>query len=362
MTNYGSCLVSMKSLTLIFFVFHSTLSVCLLRYVRFRDVKVMYAAPAALFVGELVKIGLSVIFLSWESKSVKKALKLIYVGTVIEWRECLKASVASACYVFQNLLYYYSISYLDATLLLVTQQIKILTTALFAVLLLKKRLSLVQWSSMVVLIFGIILVQWKVEKKAAGVVENNTTTASSVEGTTVFLSTTTPYYPLPNPLNLSPGIIGLIMVLIASILSGFTGIYLEKMFKNSTLSLWTRNFQLAVFSIPLLLCLAMITDYDQITNGGLFNGFDTWVFAVSFVFGVHGLIVALLLKHASSILKCFASGFVIAMTSIVSIFLFNKWPSYLFVIGTLIILVAVFLYSNFPYKQKTIVLGKIRPV
>uniref|UniRef100_A0A0N5A2S6 UDP-galactose translocator n=1 Tax=Parastrongyloides trichosuri TaxID=131310 RepID=A0A0N5A2S6_PARTI len=344
-------LLPLKTFSILFFIFHGTLSICMLRYVRFRKIDHMFIAPVALMVGEIVKILLSLTFLSYENKSLTSAGKIIYVETVINWKSFLKTSIPAFCYAIQNLLYYYAISYLDATLLLILQQIKILTTAFFSVILLKKKLSSIQWLSMIVLIFGIILVQIKVSSIKSSLIFQNSTLINSNNSNNI-LETTTHYYPLPNYFNIPPQLIGLIMVLIGTTVAGFVGTFLEKMFKSNVTSIWARNFQLSVFSIPIHLITAYVSEYNKISSYGLFVGFDHFVILMAFIFGVHGMVVAMLLKHASSILKCFASGFVITLTAIVSIFLFDKWPSYLMIIGTLVILVAVYMYSNYPSKAK----------
>uniref|UniRef100_A0A0K0F250 UDP-galactose translocator (inferred by orthology to a human protein) n=1 Tax=Strongyloides venezuelensis TaxID=75913 RepID=A0A0K0F250_STRVS len=339
-------LIPIKTLSILFFIFHGTLSVCMLRYVRFRKVEYMFIAPVALMTGEFFKIFLSIIFLTIENSSLINAAKILHLETMINWKSFLKTSIPAFCYAIQNLLYYYAISYLDATLLLVLQQIKILTTAFFTVILLKRKLSTIQWLSMVVLIVGIILVQIKFPNiKNSNTVYNSTNVNNTIE-------TTSHYYPLPNPFHIPPQIIGLIMVLTGTTIAGFVGTFLEKLFKSSVTSIWARNFQLSIFSIPVHLTTAFLSEYNKISTHGLFIGFDYWVILMAFIFGVHGMVVAILLKHASSILKCFASGFVIILTALVSIALFDKWPSYLMIFGTLVIFVAVYMYTQYPYRSK----------
>lgn len=61
-----------------------------------------------------------------------------------------------------------AITYLDAATFQVTYQLKILTTALFAVLLLGKRLQWLQWVSLVLLMAGVALIQLQDKPKDEG--------------------------------------------------------------------------------------------------------------------------------------------------------------------------------------------------
>jgi len=62
-------------------------------------------------------------------------------------------------YTIQNNLLYVAVTHLDAATTQVTYQLKILTTALFAVTMLHVRLTVMQWVSLVLLLIGVTLVQ-----------------------------------------------------------------------------------------------------------------------------------------------------------------------------------------------------------
>ena len=73
--------------------------------------------------------------------------------------ETLKLLIPSGLYTLQNNLLFIALSNLDAATYQVTYQLKILTTALFSVLMLSKKLDSIKWISLVILMFGVSLVQ-----------------------------------------------------------------------------------------------------------------------------------------------------------------------------------------------------------
>ena len=67
----------------------------------------------------------------------------------------MKMCVPSGLYVLQNNLQYIGASYLPAAIFQVLVQIKIITTAIFSVTMLNRKLSLMQWTAIVALGSGI---------------------------------------------------------------------------------------------------------------------------------------------------------------------------------------------------------------
>lgn len=67
--------------------------------------------------------------------------------------------IPAGLYTLQNNLLFIALSNLDAATYQVTYQLKILTTALFSVLMLGKKLDSTKWISLVFLMIGVSLVQ-----------------------------------------------------------------------------------------------------------------------------------------------------------------------------------------------------------
>lgn len=119
-------------------------------------------------------------------------------------RETLLLIIPSGLYTLQTNLIYVSLSHVDATTFQITYQLKVLTTALFFVIMLHKRLHVMQWISLVLLTVGITLVQ-PPDKK-----------------------------PQTNPGGFEQNYwFGLICLIISAFSSGFAGVYFEKLLKNA---------------------------------------------------------------------------------------------------------------------------------
>lgn len=80
-------------------------------------------------------------------------------------------------------------------------------------------------------------------------------------------------------------------------------------------------------------------------------GFDIVVWGMVILSALGGLTVSVVIKYADNILKAFATSISIIVACIASAILFAFRPSILFVVGTILAIGAVFLYSLFPYKK-----------
>ena len=141
-------------------------------------------------------------------------------------------------------------------------------------------------------------------------------------------------------------VIGVGAVIAACLTSGFSGVYFEKILKGSDVSIWLRNIQLGFFG--LLFSLAGVYTYDgrAVLESGFFHGYNSIVWTVVTLQAFGGLVIAVVIKYADNILKGFATSISIVLSCVMSYFLLNDFvPTVYFLIGAVLVIVAVFLYS-----------------
>lgn len=273
----------------------------------------------AVLMNEVVKCVTCLIFVYFETKSLSKFITTLHVTIIQNLSDTAKVCVPSVLYLIQNNLLYTSSSNLDAATYQVTYQLKILTTALFAVVILRKKLFKTQWASLVLLLIGVVLVQLAGSgppKKESGHPQNR--------------------------------LLGFSAALGACFLSGFAGIYFEKILKGSNISVWMRNVQLSLLSIPFGLMSCYLKDGEDISKNGFFYGYDSFISYLVVLQACGGLIVALVVKHADNILKGFATSLAIIISCIASIYLFDFHLTLQFTFGAVFVICSIFMYSYQP--------------
>ena len=179
----------------------------------------MYIGGSAVFASELVKMPVCLALIFKETGTPKATFKVLWEKVVRNWRDTLSMSIPALSYCFQNCLFFVAISNLSATSYQLWSQSKTLATAFFFVAYLGGVLCPLQWFALTLLTAGVGLVQF-------GDVATGTAAASG------------------------SAVLGVGAVILSSALSGFANVYLEKRVKKTDVSLWVRNVQLGVFSIP----------------------------------------------------------------------------------------------------------------
>ncbi|KAG6866981.1 hypothetical protein C0991_003897 [Blastosporella zonata] len=295
-----------------------------------------YAAATAVLMNEVLKglISFVIAYLRIDDPSQPAGLswaargrRLRKLANGIFSPDCWKLSIPAILYVIQNNLQYVAASNLDAATFQVTYQMKILTTAGFSVLLLRRKLSSSQWVALLSLAIGVGIVQIQAGE-ARSVPE---TLPASVDVHTMNATK------------------GFLAVAAACFTSGLAGVYFEMVLKNSQADLWVRNVQLSLFS--LLPALAPIIFSNGGINAGgwistLFCNFGVWAWATVAVQVLGGLVTAMVIKYSDNILKGFATSLSIVLSFLASVAIFQFQMTFTFILGSGIVLVATWLYNQ----------------
>merc|ERR1719277_2169373 len=101
----------------------------------------------------------SFFFLCYEKQGVGSAAVDVKRHLLDNWAELLKVSVPSLLYTVQNNLLFVSLSNLSAAVYQVTYQLKILSTAILSVVILRKSLGPTKWCSLFLLTGGVAVIQ-----------------------------------------------------------------------------------------------------------------------------------------------------------------------------------------------------------
>lgn len=307
-----------KPLLLALLAIQNSLSVLLVKYTRSNARESERHVPSTcILFAELLKLAivLFVLFFRHGRRAIITLRDEVFLS-----RETIFIGLPAALFAAQSNLIWLSLTLLPAPLYMLTSQVKIAITALFSVFMLNMKLSSQQYISLAVLQFGVIIVQ----------LENIDWTLFTVE---------------------SGYMAGLLAVLAACSLSGFSSVFIEIFMKkkDKTASqddaLWIRNVQLGIYSVILGCIVVLYFDGESIKKNGFLYGYTVWVWGAVVNASVGGLLVAAVMKYTDNVAKSFATSASICLSLMASCFMFGFIPSKIFTIGAVLICVSIGLYA-----------------
>ncbi|UYV83666.1 SLC35A2 [Cordylochernes scorpioides] len=237
-------------------------------------------------------------------------------------REALRILVPASLYAVQNNLYYYALTNLDPATYTVTVQLKIFTTAVFMRTLLDVRITRGQWAALSVLFSGVCLVQL-----SPGLLPHRDPAGGSLAA-------------------------GLSAMVVICIISGFSGVYFEKLLKHSTVPFWVRNLQMYVLGTMAAGVTCLGGDWAKIREQGFFLGYTHAVWALIALSAGSGITVSLVMRHLDNLHKTLGASVSIVMATGAMAILFHASPGPGFLAGAGLVMLAVFLY-NYPLDRPT---------
>ncbi|TKW27551.1 hypothetical protein SEVIR_3G264400v4 [Setaria viridis] len=267
--------------------------------------KYEYSVTTANFSVEALKclLSLAALFRTWNRHGVTDDNRL-----TTSFDEVSVYPIPAVLYMVKNLLQYYIFAYVDAPAYQILKNLNIISTGVLYRIILKKKLSEIQWAAFVLLCAGC---------------------------TTAQLNPSSDHV-LQTPIQ------GWMMAIVMALLSGFAGVYTEAIIKKRpSRNINVQNFWLYIFGVIFNLVAICVQDYDAVMNKGFFHGY-------SFI------TVLMILNHALSgiaVSMVYSTSVAMLLTAIVSVFLFSFHLSLAFFLGSTVVSVSVYLHS----------VGKLQP-
>jgi len=292
-------------------VLHNSFVVLFIRYTLIQGGP-RYFSSTAVVMGELFKIFVCLFMIFCEGDY---SLKLLKADIVSHPLTGLKLAIPAFLYSIYNNILYYGLSNLEVPVYQVTNQLKIFSTAIFFSILLKHKLPFAKWLSLALLFLGTSIVQLQASEYS---------TSETSQGN-VWL--------------------GIAAVSSGAVLSGFAGVYFEKIMKSVQTPMWILNFYLAVFGFIFSLLVTFVNDYNVICEQGFFYGWNLTVVVLVINQAAGGLIISFIVKLANTIVKGFISALSIISSTVFSIYFFGFKVSWWFVVGTLFVCSGIYMYQ-----------------
>ncbi|ESS68554.1 CMP-sialic acid transporter [Trypanosoma cruzi Dm28c] len=238
-------------------------------------------------------------------------------------------------YGFQNCCVYLALANIEPTLFQVTYQSRIIITAVFMSVFLRRCFLFRQWVALVVLALGVSVAQL------------GDRTASGAERS-------------PERSFKGDYTVGIVATILSAIASSAASVIMESFLKSrsSSMSLFTstKNLHLALHSV---LCFAVFQALNGSVGGFMeprnasfidavrtyFRGFDGLVWVMLVVQAIGGLLVAVVIKYSDNIVRTFAAVISIALSGLCSSYLYVFCPSATFLVGNAVSLGAIVVYN-----------------
>ncbi|WVY90801.1 hypothetical protein V8G54_036315 [Vigna mungo] len=304
--------------------------------------KYEYSVTTANFMVETLKCAISLVALGriWKKDGVNEDNRLT---TTLD--EVIVYPIPAVLYLVKNLLQYYIFAYVDAPGYQILKNLNIISTGVLYRIILKKRLSEIQWAAFVLLTAGC-------------------TTAQLNSNSDRVLQT--PFQ-------------GWVMAIVMALLSGFAGVYTEAIIKKRpSRNINVQNFWLYIFGMCFNLVAMLVQDFDAVMNKGFFHGYSFITVLMIFNHALRnieesisdrnlrvkkngrncdtidlskkktkwsGIAVSMVMKYADNIVKVYSTSVAMLLTAVVSVFLFGFHLSLAFFLGTVVVSVAIYLHS-----------------
>eukprot|EP01137_Pigoraptor_chileana_P034599 Opistho-2@27393 len=312
-----------------------------------RGGRIHYNISAAVFVTEFVKLVASIVmasiagFLARRPSGRPPSFKLTdsdgdgevdvaanWISSVLKPSAFARLALPAVLYAVNNNIAYHAQREMDAASFVVLCNFKIVTTALLFRVIMRKHLTQAQWAAMPLLVLAGALNGY------SGMSHNEAT-----EGH-VFVTTR-----------------GAVLMLVYCGISGLAGVYSEKVLKTTgaTASIHAQNIPMYILGVAFN-GFAWWSSVAYVTGDGgvcaLLRGFNLHTWAIVATQAANGILLSIVMKHASSIAKLFVVALATALGTVLAITLLGLKTDFFFVVSLVCVLVALALYNRAAWANR----------
>ncbi|KAK6747342.1 hypothetical protein RB195_000505 [Necator americanus] len=286
-----------------------------------------FLPTTCVFIMEIIKFTLCSSVILYSCGSVTSFGRQLHSTLWINKAETLKVSVPAIAYAVQNNLYYIALGNIDATTYTITYQLRILTTAILTVAMLKKEISACQWGALSLSGIGVVLVQ-------TDVLESKGSAAGGNQWLGVLAT------------------VGMCWT------SAFAGVYFEKMLKYANSNMWIQNMRLSIMTLVFATFTMCTNDGAKILEKGIFQGWTSLVWTATISAALGGIVVSAVMKYADNVRKTYCQTIAIGLTAVTSILLGERILTLNLITGVTLVMVSLAVYAFYPPKpQKINIIG-----
>jgi UDP-sugar transporter A1/2/3 len=255
----------------------------------------------AVFCSEIIKLVFSSLFFMMEKDDIIP-LKSLFSTSLVMF-------VPAFLYFMTNSIYYFVIENVSPAVYTIIGQLRHPITAVLAFFFLQKKFSSVQWKALLLLSIGAALVQLR-----------------------------------PVHSHQEYNFFGTALLVFQCFLSGIAGIYFEKVLKHRKpeISIWARNIQLSCATILIGTFYFTLAPSDIPIR----NYLNPMIILVILNGALNGILTALVVLHADTIVKNFGTSLSVIFTSVVEFVIFKVEPHVNFFFGGLIVLISLWIYMD----------------
>mmetsp|Transcript_43647 Transcript_43647/g.110107 ORF Transcript_43647/g.110107 Transcript_43647/m.110107 type:complete len:345 (+) Transcript_43647:73-1107(+) len=291
----------------------------LIRFSKGDNDQYPYTFEAVVLLMEFTKLGMALGY----HHCMVAPLSIAEIKRILaQWRVGVYFAVPAAIYGVYNGLFYLNLTFFDPISYRVLINMRILWSGVLFQLFFQKRLGMQRWFALLLLLLGCAVNQYNPE---TGVVVK--------------------------------AFIYLLSMVLQSFLSSLGGVYNEFLLKKDVdIGMNTKNIYMYSFSMVLYLGWLVAVRPDTLSSvDGFFSGFTPVVYALPLVGALCGFTTAFFLRHLNIILKEYAHSGELALTAVLSVYLFDTPLTWQVLLSILLTSISVYLYNNAPTMESTAV-------